>query len=221
MLPVKSTRSRRMWLVRRTVINGYLVGLCVLIWAYRPTPSGGARPERIKWIVEKTSTMSIAGSTNINKFCCQVTEYAGPDTLMTVREGAKATGVSLQGLLRIDIKDFDCRNRIMTSEFKHTLKYQQYPQLIIHFLSLDRLPSAGQDNEAVKGWVEVELAGACKKFEISYTSCKSGGSDFELIGVRTFGFSDFGLRPPRKMGGLVRVNDQLDVQFTLRLHQIS
>jgi hypothetical protein len=165
--------------------------------------------------------MRIAGSTNINKFCCQVTEYAGPDTLMTVREGAKATGVSLQGLLRIDIKDFDCRNRIMTSEFKHTLKYQQYPQLIIHFLSLERLPSAGQDNEAVKGWVEVELAGACKKFEISYTSCKSGGNDFELIGVRTFGFTDFGLRPPRKMGGLVRVNDQLDVQFTLRLHQIS
>ncbi|HEY8970842.1 MAG TPA: hypothetical protein VIM64_17160, partial [Puia sp.] len=113
------------------------------------------------------------------------------------------------------------RNRIMTSEFKHTLKYQQYPQLIIHFLTLERLPATGQDNAAVKGWVEIELAGACKKFEISYTSCKSGGNDFELVGVRAFGFSDFGLRAPRKMGGLVRVNDQLDVQFRLRLHQIK
>jgi len=207
MLPVKSI---------------YLAGLCALIWAYRPAPSGGpARPEKIKWVVEKTSTLSIAGSTNINKFCCQVTEYAGPDTLMTIREDMKEAGVSLQGLLRIDIKDFDCRNRIMTSEFKHTLKYQQYPQLIIHFLTLERLPATGQDNAAVKGWVEIELAGACKKFEISYTSCKSGGNDFELVGVRAFGFSDFGLRAPRKMGGLVRVNDQLDVQFRLRLHQIK
>jgi len=196
-----------------------LVGLCVLLGAYRPTPSGGpAHPARIRWIVEKTSTLSIAGSTNINKFCCQVTEYAGPDTLMTVRDGVKEAGVSLQGLLRIDIKDFDCRNRIMTSEFKHTLKYQQYPQLIIHFLSLEKLP-AGEG--AVKGWVEVELAGACRKFEIYYTSYRLGGDDLELLGVRSFGFSDFGLRAPRKMGGLVRVNDQLDVQFRLRLHQIN
>src|SRR5690242_20702473 len=107
MLPVKSI---------------HLAGLCVLLGAYRPAPSGGTvRPERIKWVVEKTSTLSIAGSTNINTFCCQVTEYAGPDTLMTVKEDTKDAGVSLQGLLRIDIKNFDCRNRIMTLEFKHTL----------------------------------------------------------------------------------------------------
>jgi len=205
-----------------TVKPIYLAGLCVLLLAYRPAPSGGTdRPERIKWVVEKTSTLSIAGSTNINTFCCQVTEYAGPDTLMTVKEDAKDAGVSLQGLLRIDIKNFDCRNRVMTSEFKHTLKYQQYPQLVIHFLSLEKLPVAGQANGAVKGWVEVELAGACKKFEITYTSCKPGGNDFELVGVRAFGFSDFGLRAPRKMGGLVRVNDRLDVQFRLHLHQIN
>jgi len=199
-----------------------LVGLCVLLGAYRPTPSGGtSHPERIKWVVEKTSTMSIAGSTNINKFCCQVTEYTGPDTLMMVKEDVKETGISLHGLLRIDIKDFDCRNRIMTSEFKHTLKYQQYPQLIINFLSLERLPSAGPGNGAVKGWVEVGLAGVCKKFEVCYSSNRLIGDNLELIGVRVFGFSDFGLKAPRKMGGLVRVNDQLDVQFRLHLHQIN
>jgi len=143
--------------------------------------------------------------------------------LMTLREagGVKEAGVSLQGQLRIDIKDFDCRNGIMTSEFKHTLKYQQYPQLTISFLSLEKLPADGPDNTAVKGWVEVALAGVCKKFEIAYTSGRAGGNGFELIGSRAFGFSDFGLKAPRKMGGLVRVNDQLDVQFRLRLHRIQ
>jgi hypothetical protein len=123
-------------------------------------------------------------------------------------------------MLRIDIKDFDCRNRMMTSEFKHTLKYQQYPQLVINFLGLERLPSEVSGNGNVKGWIEVGLAGVCKKFEISYTSCRSG-DNMELTGTRAFGFSDFGLRAPRKMGGLVRVDDQLDVAFRLRLHQIN
>jgi hypothetical protein len=43
----------------------------------------------------------------------------------------------------------------------------------------------------------------------------------ELVGYRAFGFSDFGLAPPHKMGGLIRVNDKLDVQFRLQLHQIN
>jgi hypothetical protein len=166
--------------------------------------------------------MSIAGHTNLNKFCCQVTGYTGPDTL-AVKEAAnvKESGVCLQGSLRIDIKDFDCRNRIMTSEFKQTLKYQQYPQLIISFLSLQRLPSGGPDSGSVKGWVEIGLAGTSRKFEIDYTSSRVNGNNLELVGVRAFGFSDFGLRPPRKMGGLVRVDDQLHVQFRLCLHQIN
>lgn len=202
----------------------YLVSLYVLLGAYRLTPfRGPARPVKVRWVVEKTSTLSIAGRTNINKFCCQVTEYAGPDTLMTVKEpgAAPVTGICLQGALRVNIENFDCRNRLMTSEFKHTLKYKQYPQLIIHFLSLERLPSGAPENGAVKGWVEVELAGASRKFEICYTSGRPGGNDLELVGVRVLGFSDFGLQAPRKMGGLVRVDDQLNVEFRLRLHQIN
>jgi hypothetical protein len=141
----------------------------------------------------------------------------------------KETEVSFQGTLRVEIKDFDCRNGVMTSEFKHTVKYQEHPQLIINFLSLDRLPgdatgsgTAGLVNSAtLKGWVEVELAGVCRKFEICYNSCRRGDNNLELIGVRTVGFSDFGLQAPRKMGGLVRVNDELNVQFRLCLHRIS
>jgi hypothetical protein len=215
-----------------TVKSIYTVGLCALLGAYRPTPFGGAsHPERIKWLVEKASTMSIAGSTNINKFCCQITQYSGPDTLMTVREtgGIRETEVSFQGILGIDINDFDCRNGVMTSEFKHILKSQEHPLLIIRFLSLDRLPleesgngDAGSPNNAiVKGWVEVELAGVCRKFEITYSSCRHGSNSLEIVGVRTLGFSDFGLLAPRKMGGLVRVHDELNVQFRLCLHRIN
>jgi hypothetical protein len=201
----------------------FLVSLYVLLGAYRLTPSGGAaHAARIKWIVDKTSTLSIAGQTNINKFCCEVTEYTGPDTLMTLKEtgSTNTAGVLLKGALKINIEDFDCRNRVMTSEFKHTLKYHQYPQLVISFLTLEKLPSPNVENKPIKGWVEVELAGANRKFEIAYTSCLTEPGCVALTGTRTFGFSDFGLQPPRKMAGLVRVDDQLNVQFRLHLHQI-
>jgi len=177
--------------------------------------AGGVKPVRTKWLVQRTSTISIAGSTNVNRFCCQVNEYGHPDTITLT-----ASGGSL-GALAVDIADFNCSNRIMTGEFKKTLKYRQYPQLKIVFISLEKMPVFGATTETVKGWVEVELAGICRKFEVTYSSCRTDNENVELVGNRTFGFSDFGLTPPRKMGGLVRVNDKLDVQFTLHLHQIN
>jgi len=209
----------------------FIISLYASLGAYRlfsgetPDLTGAAvtspHREKIRWLVQKTSTLSIAGSTNVNRFCCRVIEYTGPDTIVSVKEaGAISAAVPLRGVLCINIADFNCSNRIMTAEFKKTLKYHQYPQLKILFVSLEKMPSFGIEAESIKGCVEVELAGVCRKFEISYSSCRTGDAEMDLVGSRTFGFSDFGLTPPRKMGGLVRVNDRLDVEFRLHLRPI-
>jgi len=211
----------------------FIISLYASLGAYRlfsgevPLHTGAvltiSRPEKIRWLVQRTSTLSIAGSTNINRFCCQVNAYTGPDTIVSQKEAGAAisAAVPLKGILCIDIEDFNCSNRIMTGEFKKTLKYRQYPQLKILFVSLEKMPSFGTVTETIKGCVEVELAGVNRKFEISYSSCRTGDAEMDLIGSRTFGFSDFGLTPPRKMGGLVRVNDRLDVLFRLHLRPIN
>lgn len=177
------------------------------------------RAGKIRWIVLKTSSISIAGKTNINSFCCEVNGYSGPDTLSTSTPTLSddLQGIPLKGTLQVNIGDFNCRNNAMTNEFKKILKYREYPQLKIVFLSLDKMPAFNNNGEIVKGWVDVELAGQAKRFEISYTSRTTPGGDLQLVGSRTFGFSDFGLIPPRKMGGLIRVNDNLNVQFHLCL----
>jgi len=197
-------------LLIRTII---LLSLYACLGAYRLYPG---HPARTKWLVQRTSSISIAGSTNVNRFCCQVNEYTGPDTI-TLSSG----GASFLGSLSVDIGNFNCNNRIMTGEFKKTLRYKEYPQLKIIFLSLEKMPAFTASTESIKGCVEVELAGLRKKFEVSYSSCRTDEGNVELIGNRVFGFSDFGLTPPRKMGGIIKVNDRLDVQFKLHLHQIN
>ena len=41
-----------------------------------------------------------------------------------------------------------------------------------------------------------------------------------LIGDRSVNFSDFNITPPRKLGGIIKANDRLDVEFGLDLTQI-
>ena len=179
--------------------------------------------EKMIWIVQKSSSLSINGRTNINHFSCAIAQYSEPDTITFQNEEApgRSSGIPLNGVLRINIGDFDCRNHAMTGEFKKTLLYKQYPQLKIIFLNLERMPDFTSQPETLKGQVFIELAGVTKQFEMDYTTNREDPETVELTGSRQLCFSDFGLQPPQKMGGLVRVNETLDVKFILCLRRIE
>jgi len=203
------------------------LGLCAGIPTGLPVEktAAAARPPaaKVSWIVQKSSTLSIHGRTNINRFSCGVAEYAEADTITFLSEGCRGQvrGIPLCGVLRINIGDFDCRNRVMTGEFKKTLLYRQYPQLKITFVNLERMPLFGARPETLKGLVCIELAGISKQVEMDYATSREDGGAVQLMGSRQLSFSDFGLQPPQKMGGLIKVNDVLDVQFVLCLQRME
>ena len=201
------------------VLSRYISVISLSFILLAGTPSR----EKISWIVQKTSTLSIEGCTNINRFSCSVNEYTEPDTItcLNTLSPNNPQGIPLRGVLRIYIDDFDCHNRVMTAEFKRTLKYKQYPQLKVCFVNLEKMPFSGKSTGIIKGNVDVELAGVSRRFEIDYTSCRTDASQLQLIGTHTFRFTDFQMRPPRKMGGIIRVNDELNVQFILYLKQMN
>lgn len=176
-----------------------------------------------KWVVLSSSSLSIGGHSNVCRFTCGVPRYAEPDTLTFLETGSRGQvpGVPLAGTLTLNVSDFDCHNRIMTGEFQSTLSHGKYPHLKIEFVNLEKMPSFQASPEAVKGWVVIELAGTSRAFEVSYTASRCDSCAVELTGVRTLGFHDFSLEPPKKMGGLVRVSDTIDVQFSLCLRKID
>lgn len=199
----------------------YLVSL---LWFLPALPAGNAGVPKndIKWVIQKTSSLNIAGHTNVNSFACAVNQYTRPDTITCIyNKDQRSAGITLKGSLLIDVDAFDCHNRPMTSELKKTLKQPQYPYLKIAFLSLEKMPDPQSRNESVKGWVNIEMAGVCKRFEINYELMVKNDACIELIGCRTFCFSDFDLEPPQKMGGVIRVKNEIDVQFHLYIRQIK
>ena len=204
----------------------YIIGLTLLALLPSGTAmSPGYPPEKEKsnWVVLKSSSLVITGRTNVNHFSCGVPQYTETDTLRFLPEvaGTHVTGIGLSGTLRLDIDQFDCRSRVMTNEFKKALQYGRYPQLTIHFISLEKMPGFTSRPEIIKGQVEIGLAGVTKSFAIDYTASRSDRCAVELTGMRPLSFHDFGLKPPHKMGGLVKVNDSLHVRFTLCLRQVE
>jgi hypothetical protein len=65
--------------------------------------------------------------------------------------------------------------------------------------------------------VIIELAGVSRRFEVDYKMVSADGSIINLVGSRQVNFSDFNITPPRKVGGMIRTNNELSVVFNLRM----
>jgi hypothetical protein len=202
----------------------YLLIFIVATFLQSGTPKEkekGMKKEVARWAVQKSSTLHIKGSSNVNNFGCDITGYYQPDTITCFQDSQSDKPIPLKGSLEIDVLSFDCHNRILTSDLRKTLKSNEYPKLIIRFLSLERNPIIKNNKDVLKGTVLIELAGSSKCFDMCYSFEKSDISFFKLNGNQTFSFADFKLAPPSKFGGLVKVKDKFVVDFNLLLQPVD
>ena len=186
--------------------------LLMLNASFFPFEKTGFQTEKMRWICVKGGSLRVNGSTNVNKFNCDITGYSNPDTLIVYKTVA---GTQLEGTVNLDIGHFDCHNGIMTADLRKTLKAKEFPLLKIRFLSLSKFPSLKPVQEDVKGLVEIQLAGVTKRFEVAYKISMGPDKIIHLLGNRDVNFTDFSIVPPRKIGGMIKTNNNLSIEFKL------
>lgn len=169
------------------------------------------------WVIGESSSLVVNGSTNVNKFSCEIPELDQMDTLTVTRNGK---GVALSGNIDLNVQSFDCHNTMMTRDLRKTLKEKQYPKLNIQFLSLSEMPELSAKTQPITGLVNIQLAGITRQFEINYLISTDATKIIHLLGSKDINFSDFNLVPPRKLGGMIKTNDQLTVTFHLKIKTI-
>jgi hypothetical protein len=172
----------------------------------------------VTWVVEKNSTLCIEGKSNVNSFSCSIDEYAKKDTIVCAND--LSIPIRLSGEIQMDILNFNCHSTLITKDLRKTLKAGQYPTMTIRFLSLQSMPMLQHKTELIKGWVEVQLAGVVKRFELNYSFLIGKSGMMQLDGSRNFLFSDFKLSPPRKMAGLIKIKNDFHVNFHLNLRTL-
>lgn len=177
------------------------------------------KPYLSKWVISKGCSLKVGGSTNVNRFSCIIANYYKPDTLTFFR-GTPTEAIKISGIMKLDVQHFDCHNPVMTGDLRKTLKAKEFPKLTIRFINLSRYPNENKE-DAVKGDVTIELAGVTKRFEVNYRFIPEMANTATLIGTRKINFSDFNLVPPRKIGGMIQTNNELNVEFNLKVRVLN
>jgi hypothetical protein len=173
------------------------------------------KPHVTTWVITKGCSLQVAGSTNVNRFTCEIFNYSTPDTISITRVNNQ---VRMNGNIKLDVEAFNCHNPMMTADLRKALKAKQFPKVTIFFISMSRYPVT---NEITKGSVVIVLAGVSKRFDVDYKIAAADKNYISLEGSRKISFSDFKITPPRKLGGMIQTNDELSVVFTLKMKVLS
>lgn len=168
-----------------------------------------------KWIITQNSSLTIYGSTNINKFSCAIVSYPKTDTITLDKVNDL---ILLTGSLSLSTKSFECDNVLMTHQFRKTLKMEEFPLLYIKFLSLKELPTKNQKIKQIKGLVAIKIAEITKYYEICY-EMEFLTDSIVLRGDQAVQFSDFKLVAPQRVGKLIKVKNGLNILFELKLKE--
>lgn len=153
------------------------------------------------------SELIISGSTNVNKFDCRfnIELISSEKQIKYTQEENLITFSDLK--LHLLTEGFDCGNKRMNSDFQDLLQCEKYPEIVIE---LDRIESIS--TEYSKAFVKVHLAGKSNAYNLPVIIIKDRFKGKFKINIR-----DFGLEPPTKALGLIEVDEQIEVQFDLKV----
>ncbi|HEY0732984.1 MAG TPA: hypothetical protein VGD33_11235, partial [Chitinophagaceae bacterium] len=176
------------------------------------------RPIITRWVIATGCSLKVDGSTNVNKFTCAISNYSKPDTILVTQSTRPV--VQLTGSMQLDVNRFDCFNPMMTADLRKTLKAKEFPHLTIKFISINHYPLSTEANTVTQGIVVIELAGISRTYSVNYRIISASRNFVNLVGFQQLKFSDFKITPPRKIGGMIKTNNDLTVVFDLKLKVI-
>lgn len=144
--------------------------------------------------------VEVRGYTSLGKFNCDFSREGMTDTLkLNSKGGVKAL------VFKIPVKSFSCGNFLLNNDFRSTLKANEYPNALVT-VSNFRLKYG-----KVFCTMVLDLVGQKLEFPDLLLERNSEGMSANLI----LNFDMLRLEPPSKFGGLVKVENQLDLALHL------
>ena len=197
-----------MRVVVRIALGVFAVGLAlVLLGAALP---GGRPGERLEgYTVDAGSRVRIDGTSTLGRYTCAAGEVAGAGD---VPPAGPATAE-----LTVGVASFDCGQARMNRDFRRSLRAEAAPEIRFTLGLAEALAP-----EAHTGaWVRVRaagrlsLAGVERPVTVAAEGRRLGSGRVQLRGQHALRMTDFGVRPPSGMLGLVHAHDRVVVVFDL------
>ncbi len=158
--------------------------------------------------------ISIIGHTNINSFWLKYSENKSPQRATDVAETPNLKTRSIT--IAIPARNFVFSNRLMRNDFLSLIHADKFPDINIQLQGFKGLANLKNDSSEIM-LVNITLAGVKRAMSVYCNITRNSDNHFILSGSQLIKLSDFNLVPPSKFLGLVKVNNELIINFEIKL----
>ena len=161
------------------------------------------------YLIIQEKSITINGNTSIGGFSCDY-ELSGKDDTLFIKKLS-----SYPYSFSIPVEAFQCGNFLLNKDFQTTLKAKEYPQASVQVLSLKE-----KGDGTLRGTINLTLVGKSKKLENVKFILNEKDEKLALSADFLFQASEFELTPPKKLGGLIKTDDSMNITVELILKPI-
>jgi hypothetical protein len=147
----------------------------------------------------------ITGESNVNQFSFNFNQ--GEILSHSVGNSSDTADV----LIRIPIREFRASNQMMYSDFLEMMKESEYPIIEICF-KRKQLNHAHTGDYGSCPDIRITIAGVTRIYKIDCSILPCANNMF-IQGEKKLKLTDFHLKPPVKLKGLVKVSNDINVNF--------
>ena len=168
------------------------------------------------YTVHDKSKISLTGTTNINSYeCISDTEIPRGYLMADIMPGSNAIFFS-DAQLGIRVATFDCGNRLMNRDLHEALGGKKNPYIEIKLLEARPLTSPSRTlNGKIRVEIVIKINGKVKNTDLVLDYRTSNHLSYYISGSKNLKMSDFGIEAPSPALGLVKVRDQVTINFNL------
>ena len=183
-----------------------LVWLCIFLLCSTQIFTQTRNP--VSYYNDCNSFIRINGGSNISTFSFTYSTSSLSDAWQIIE--IKDTGFLS---VTVPVRDFEASNPLMYDDFLTLIKAREFPVLRI-IIPKEQLERSFKTERTSCPDIEIMLAGVTRiyKIDCNYYDC---GNNLFIRGLKMIKLSDFSIQPPVKLNGLVKVKDEIEVNFGL------
>lgn len=171
--------------------------------------------------ISNSSKLFLNGKTNINRFSCYSTEHY-PPLKVEFKVGKDGRNIMFTPtVLPLTISALDCGQKEINRDMQKALNSEAYPRILIELSEVAFSTASTMRNPGEWGNItadtKITISGITRPKVLCLKARRMANGTLNLTGKEELKMTEFGIEPPTTLMGLIRVQDEIEINFDLLL----
>ena len=163
------------------------------------------------------SKISISGTSNVSSFKCFAADCAQKGSFVVFEKNDSNIISFYNALFSVKVRSLDCNNSLINRDLYKTLNSDKYPFIVLQIKEAELISFFPNSVFKYKVKVDMILANNQRETKGEVLVQKINSDVFRVSGVQKIKLTDFNIKPPTAMLGLIVVDDEMTITFNLVL----